>query len=972
VKDITGIFKKERETNLGEYHAVGTLYSHPGTGCSIFHISCDDPENLFAFTFPTPPKDSSGVTHIIEHSVLSGSSRFPVKDPFAQLMKGSMHTFLNAMTYPDKTIYPASSKVEKDFFNLLEVYGDAVFFPLLREEIFLQEGHRLHLRDSEIFHTGVVYNEMMGNYANMESITAEWSTRSLFEKTPYRYDSGGEPYAIAGLSYEDFKGFYQQFYHPSNCLVFLYGNIPAEKTLQFLDRNILSKFSGGEPSPPLPDEPRWKTPKRMTVSAPASENHPKEKAATALVNWLTTASVTDPVQTLYFEVLGEILLGNPGAPLYQRLIESGVGQDISPVSGVETHVKQIAFSAGLRGISPEDRDRFEQVLFSALGELAEEGIPENVIEGSLNRVEFRNRERRGGIPFGLRLLSRCLRGWLYGAPPEATLRFSPWIEQVRTEYAEDRSIFSSLVRKELLDNPHRSSVLVRPDPEYTTEVRPIPQDDEEVRRRSKRETELFLSFQKKPDPPEALDTIPSLVKQDIPREVEIIQTEPVQTTDGFDAYRHVLPTNGVVYLDLAFPADHLTSEELHLLPLFGTALYKIGCDGYTYDQLSRTLYGTTGGFQPFLETSTVGSTAKIYLFLRMKVLEHRFAEGIDLAGRILRSADFSNVQKIQDVLRQMKNQFAASVIPRGNQYAMLAAARKLQPALRVEETWKGISQLLFLHACMERGLENLSWLEERLFTLGKKLFTGAGFTFNITAEEKFVDRAFEEMKTLSSSLSGGTETGTAHASAPIPFPVPRLPDSSGSSLEGFAIPGSVGFAGFACRGSLLGSREHALEALLTHYAKTGLLWERIRMQGGAYGVSASSNGTEGIVTFTTYRDPNSGEAFDVWEEVLEEIISKGIDKKSLEKSLIGVVGKDSMPLAPGTKGFVGFRRRLYAIRDEDRQAKRDRMIGAATKDIAETAARLRGELDRGYRVILAGSSYLKELEQGAQVTALPI
>ena len=269
-----------------------------------------------------------------------------------------------------------------------------------------------------------------------------------------------------------------------------------------------------------------------------------------------------------------------------------------------------------------------------------------MIEGSLNRVEFRNRERRGGIPFGLRLLSRCLRGWLYGAPPEASLRFSPWIEQVRAEYAEDKNgLFSSLVREELLENPHRSSVLVRPDPEHTTEVRPILQDDEEVRRRSKRETELFLSFQKKHDPPEALDTIPSLAKQDIPRKVEIIQTEPVQTTDGFDAYRHVLPTNGVVYLDLAFPADHLSLDELHLLPLFGTALYKIGCEGYTYDQLSRTLYGTTGGVQPFLETSTVGGTAKIYLFLRIKVLEHRFAEGIDLTERILRSADFSNGKK---------------------------------------------------------------------------------------------------------------------------------------------------------------------------------------------------------------------------------------------------------------------------------------------------------------------------------------
>ena len=971
MNEITGIYEKQKEIELQEYHAAGTLYSHKKTGCSIFHVSCDDPENLFAFIFPTFPTNSSGVTHIIEHCVLSGSSRFPAKDPFAQLMAGSMHTFLNAMTYPDKTIYPAASMVKKDFFNLLDVYGDAVFFPLLREEIFLQEGHRLHTEKEKIYHAGVVYNEMLGNYSNMESITAEWSNRSLFKISPYRYDSGGEPYSIAGLNYENFKNYYRQCYHPVNCLIFLYGNIPAEESLTVLDEKILSKFSAGKITYPIPEEPKWKKPVYMTVQAPASTNHSKEKAATATVNWLTTISITDPMKTLYFEILGEILLGNPGAPLYKRLIESGIGRDISPVSGVETHLKQITFSAGLRGISPQDQKAFEDVLFSALGRLAEEGIPKEVIADSINRVEFRNRERRGGIPFGLRLLDRSLRGWLHGVSPEVTLRFSPWIDQVHAAYAENRGLFSSLIRKELLDNPHRSSVLVEPDPDYTTKTLPIPQDDEAVRRRSRRETELFLSFQKKPDPREALEAVPSLSRKDIPETVEVIPTESVQTAEGIEAYRHILPTNGVVYLDLAFSADQLEMEELLLLPLFGTALHKIGCKGYSYDELSRTLYGTTGGFYPFIESSTVDGGTKTFLFLRMKTLEHRFAEGLDLAGRIVRSAEFSNRKKIKDVLWQMKNQFSASIVPGGNQYAMLAAARRLQPALQIEEMWKGITQFLFLHACTERGLDDLSWLEERLFTLQKKLFHSSNAAFSVTSEEGFTDEAFSRMEEFSKELSG--RSGSAdEAASPFPFPIPRLPEVPGPKAEGYAVPGSVGFAGFACRGSRLGSKEHAFEALLTHFAKTGRLWERIRMKGGAYGVSASSNGTEGIVTFTTYRDPNSGNAFDVWGKALEEIASEGIDRASLEKTLIGVVGKDSRPLAPGAKGFVGFRRKLYNIRDQDRQAKRNLMINAGPGDIAETAARLRKEFDRGYRVILADSSYLRKDPQAEQVTALPI
>ncbi|TFG59266.1 MAG: peptidase M16, partial [Spirochaetales bacterium] len=453
-----------QSSDIPEYRARGIWLTHNATGCQVYHLLAEDEENFFSFCFKTPSFNNRGAAHIVEHAVLSGSENYPVKDPFIQLLKGSMHTFLNAMTYPDKTIYPAASTLAKDLFNVMAVYGDAVFFPLLRREVFWQEGHRIQLGpENRAGITGVVYNEMKGNYANHDSIAAEWSYRSLFPDTPYAFDAGGDPEVIPDLTYEEFLTFHRTYYHPSNCRIFLYGNIPTETYLTFLEERFLGVFGKIPLSSDIPDQPAWKAPAVLEKTCHlGAEESPRGKT-TITLNWLL-GHAFEPSKALEMEIIAEILIGNPGAVLYKALVESGLGQDLSPVSGLDMHTRQMVFTIGLRGTDPEKQQDFENLVMETLRNLTDKGIPQEMLEGVLRRVEFQNREIKGGIPFGLRLCGRVLQGWMHNESPEKTLLFETYMEELKKKVSAAGRYLEGLIDSWLTANVHRTTVLVRPDP----------------------------------------------------------------------------------------------------------------------------------------------------------------------------------------------------------------------------------------------------------------------------------------------------------------------------------------------------------------------------------------------------------------------------------------------------------------------------------------------------------------------------
>ena len=584
--EIVAGFRVKRTREVPEYKSRGILLEHQVTGCQVYHLVNEEPENLFAYVFKTPPRDSKGTSHIIEHSVLSGSRRFPIKDPFVALMKGSMNTFLNAMTYPDKTVYPASSTVEKDFFNLLEVYTDAVFFPLLRREIFHQEGRRVEL-DANLNPSieGVVYNEMKGNYSNHESIVGEWSYRLLFPESVYRFDSGGEPSAIRDLGYDEFVEFHRQWYHPSNCKIFLYGNIDTAKILGFIEEHALSEFSKLEVDASITHQPRWSAPISMDRTSPLAEGDSPVGKASITLNWLTIM-IDDPYSVLALEVLDEILLGNPGAPMHKLIVESGLGEDLSPVSGIDTNTMEVVFSFGIRGSDSEKKDSFEKLVLDELERLTVDGIPRDVIEGALRRVEFRNREIKGGVPFGLRLMGKSLRGWLHDSEPESTLEFEPWMEKLKKD-AEYEGYFEKLIRTSFLENVHRATVIVTPSENHAKEELEEFSAWAESTKKGLTEENVkeiqedlkgWSHFQETPDKPEDLDRVPCLSIEDAPRKVEGIDTKELEIKQ-VQTYTLDQFTNGIVYIDISFDIVDLETKLLKVLPLLARCV--CGVDRYS-------------------------------------------------------------------------------------------------------------------------------------------------------------------------------------------------------------------------------------------------------------------------------------------------------------------------------------------------------------------------------------------------------
>ena len=969
--DVLHGFTLKSISDLPEYKGKGYAFKHNETGMDVFHLYNDDIDNLFSFAFKTPVSDDTGVAHILEHSVLSGSRKYPVKDPFMSLIKGSMNTFINAMTYPDKTVYPASSPVEKDYFNIMGVYADAVFFPLLKKEVFWQEGHRLEFDENgKLRIVGVVYNEMKGAYSNHDSIAAEWSVRSLFSDNQYHFNSGGEPGVIPDLAYETFIEFHASYYHPSNCRLFLYGNIPSGKQLKFLQDGFLKAFTRKDINPEIKIQKRWKKKRLYTVTSALSEGESPEGKSTILINYLT-GDVSDPGQMLADEVMSDILLGNVGAPLYKAIVESGLGSDVSPVSGLEQDVRESVFSVGIRGSDPDKRDAFEQLVYGELEKLVSEGIPDDIVTGALKRIEFRNREIRGGAPAGLRLMDKALRGWLHGYKPEATLAFADVMKQLKADVSADKRFFETRIENVLLKNNHRSVVTVYPDRDHTKKQEEAERErinavlaslTDEKRKQIETENRLLKVFQETPESPEALASIPSLSLEDLPSDISTINTV-CRLENGLPVYMHDIYTNGIVYVDFSFNTESLDETENRYLPLLGKMLTSSALPGIPYHEVARLFTLHTGGFYSFLESSSViGERTRIRnsIFFRLKFLEEDLKNAADLAIKMFLESRIDEKARLKDVIMELREDFSSSLIPAGNSYATLRAGSAISPVFNFEEKWRGLDQYLFL-ADLSSDMTDTALREtgSMLLKLREKIFTRHNVKINITAPEKEGERVFPVLQSKLEQLHAPLirDKKLEHTCRPA------------EKVESVYIPAPIGFVGCAFKGSRLEEEGHAAEILLSHILKTEFLWNVIRMKGGAYGASASANGMEGIFIFSSYRDPKVAETMHAYKEGLLSLSEHPVDTAVVTQAVIAVVGKDVRPLSPGEKSIIGFRRALYGIQDELRRIKRQRLLSAGPEDIQKAAKRLLEYFDKAAFVILSGKETIEKAAE--KVPELP-
>ncbi|MCL2519847.1 MAG: insulinase family protein [Spirochaetaceae bacterium] len=939
-------YKLLEEATLPEYRSQSYYYKHLKSGAHIYVVENDDEENLFCLGFKTPVSDDSGVAHILEHTVLCGSQKYPSKDPFVSLLKSSMQSFLNAMTYPDKTLYPAASAVEQDYFNLFSVYADAVFFPLLRKESLWQEGFRYQLNnDGSVSENGVVLNEMKGNYANMENFAYDELIKALFPTNCYKFDSGGNPDFIPDLTYEGLKAFHQRYYHPSNCSIFLYGNIDKEKKLNFL-ANYLDQFDE------IKVDNQIELEKDFANIQTIFKNFAGDDVALATVSVGFRLGELPKDEVLALEVLMLILLGSSGSPLYMALQNSGLGQDISSITGLSLDYREVLFNATLREVAPENEAKVEPLVLNSLEQIVKEGVNTDEIESALRTIEYSRSEIRSG-PYGLQLMGRLYKYWNHGLNPNKALAFKESMQNLRIK-AFEQGFFENLIKKHLLKNSNRLTLIVKPDVNLYKERRAAKEQQlktyaagltEQAKKYLREQDELLKIYQNLSDE----GGIPILSRDDVPKLV----SPTVYQLDSLAGLPLIITpcfTAGITYWRLAFNINELNEEELYYLPFFTHILSELGYDGVSYDEVSRKLALNCGDFAVGIESNGLwkeGGKVQSYLYLSFSALPSQLAVAAATVSELLTKVQFNSPKRLKDLFYELYNDLKQAIQPAGTYFVGLRLGSKNSPAMAIEERWQGLSQFFFLEKLSNQLDSEGFW--PKIITifqnLHHKIFVQKKLTINITASEDDMVKAKEILLPLVQALPEGQ------------LGLPAVIPLNNEGNEGFAITSGVNYAGmiFPCSDYI--SKERRAEILLSHYLTTGALLHSIRAKGGAYGVTMGVSGIYNYAQITSYRDPRLKESLEDFAEALK---LNSITEEEFTNTLISVIGKEVRPQAPKDKALAAFKRYLYKLDDETRQQARNQVLALTSTDLILAAERLYAGLQQQITVAIGSEEALKE------------
>ncbi|HEY9593195.1 MAG TPA: insulinase family protein, partial [Spirochaetia bacterium] len=681
------------------------------------------------------------------------------------------------------------------------------------------------------------------------------------------------------------------------------------------------------------------------------------------MSWLLPA-VTDPVAVVTHEVISEVLVESAGSPLRKALVDSGLGEDLSPVTGLETDLKEMIFAVGLRGTDPSREKQIVDLILDTIGRLVRDGLDTTLVQSMMNRVEFRHREIRGsGSPYALRLMGRAFRGWVHGLDPFDSLGFAASMEELKKRMARDPRYLETTIERSLVKNPHHLTLVVRPD--QGQEERDAAAEAARVAAALKRlsvgdreavlaDARMFKDYQVAPDSPEALAAVPALTRADIPREVERIPVRDTRTAGGVPLTLHDIFTNEIVYLDLVFPTDRLGTDEALLLPLFGRAVTGMGLPGRSYDKVALDLFRLTGGFSASLDAGGIVGKDDTYgqnAFFRMRCLRQNLGEAADLVARLLSSADFRDTARLRDILVEMRNDMKSALIPGGHQFAMLRAASLLSASVAREEEWRGITQLLFLDRLAAQGEKGLPALAASLESIRAALLARPLLLANATAAGECFPEVEAVVDRVASVLGAGGRP-SAGAAAVDKGPSPRA--------ESLVVSASVGYVARAIPGLRYEDPLNGAMAVLGHLLSTGYLWEKVRMEGGAYGAFSYPRNTDGLFLLGSYRDPHITSTLRAFDAGLAFMESGGVDEGEVERAVIGTIGREDRPLDPGEKGFVSLQRRLHGVSDALRQARRTALLSVDRSAVMKVAGMLRAGYGRGFTAVIANRRSLQE------------
>ena len=918
-------FHKVAEQTIAERDTIATLYRHENSGGTLLVLDNDDTNKAFCISFKTPTNSSNGIPHIIEHSVLCGSEKYPLKEPFIELVKGSLNTFLNAFTGSSETYYPVASQNERDLFNLVDVYLDAVFKPNLSEQTLAQEGWHFDLDDTDAVMTikGIVYNEMKGAYGSASRLVSDLARRSLFPDNCYRNDAGGDPREIPNLSWSEFEKFHTDHYHPSNAFAVWYGDNRSDERFSKLN-DYFSQFHVRSPLDLIPIQQPFAELKRVS-STFATEPDKTDRCYVAL-SWVTGDSLSS-IELLTLHILRHILVGTAASPLRVAVAESGFIEDVS--AGLDNN-RQSYMVISLKGVETERRHEAEALVRSCLATLATSGIDKATAEASFNSVDFSLRENNSGsFPRGLSLAMAATEAWEFGADVFEHMRFSDALEKIDMLMKEG-GFFESTIQRCLIDNPHSAVIELLPDPDRTKREL----DEEQARVNTFREnmtseqvaeavkaTHTLRQLQDTPDDEVTLRKLPKLriSDLDIKNKVTESSTELIGDTT---LYGHRLNTDGIAYIDLGFDLRGLDSETTQYASLFGRCMLELGTSRHSYLEIIQAIGRDTGGIhkQMMISGHQSSKDAVARLFLRAKSTIPKVPALLDIISEILTDTSIDQQVRFRQMVLEEKARIEASLIPSGSHYVDSRMRSYHSESGWLSERLSGIDYLLFLRKLVTDIDHSWHSVLEKLNKIKATVVTRDNLICNITIDPHAYDAVSGAVTDLIQILPNVKTVRTPWLRSGMPI------------NDGLSLPSQVNYVGIAADLRKAGYQWSGTIGAVLNYIQTSYLWDKIRMQGGAYGASCRYDPYTGIIGFSSYRDPNTVETIEAYKRSAKFLTSLNLDQEEVDSAIIGLIGDMDAYQLPDARGFTNMARKLTGDTDEKRQLRREQAMRCTVND----------------------------------------
>ncbi len=949
------VISKQR---IEELKSDGWLLKHNKTGARVALLSNDDENKVFYIGFRTPPKDSTGVAHIIEHTVLCGSEKYPIKDPFIELAKGSLNTFLNAMTYPDKTVYPVASCNDKDFKNLMDVYLDAVFHPnIYREEkIFRQEGWHYEMENAgdDLTINGVVYNEMKGAFSSPDDVLYREIMNSLYPHTSYAVESGGDPDVIPELTYEDFLAFHQRYYHPSNSYIYLYGDMDMEERLAYLDREYLSKYDALAVDSALATEPPFGQCVLVEKEYSIMESEPEE-GNTYLSYNVSLGENLDREVSVGFQALADAVVGAPGAPVRKALLDAGIGTDIS--SFYEADVKQPYFSIVAKNAEGEQREAFVSIIEETLKSLSEDGVEKKALRAALNHDEFKYREADyGSYPKGLMYGLQMFETWLYDdKKPFDYLELGETYKTLKKEV--DSSFYEEMIRIRLLKNTHKSVVVVRPVKGLTGKrdkalakklaAKKAAMTQEEIARIVE-ETEALAAYQEAPDREEDLKKIPLLAREDIGKKARPYCNEELHAGDTALLY-HDIYTNGIGYLRFLFDLRQVPEELFPYVGLLQVMLGLVDTEKRSYSELYNEIHLQTGGIVPAVNVYTNAddlSKYKLTFELKVKTLYENLPKAFELAGEILTESVYTDAKRLFELVAENRSGKQAQMMDAGHSLAAGQALSYLSKQAYLMDQVNGLAFYRLLEG-LEKDFEGKKEeLSDNMERLVRYIFRPENLMVDFTAERNGLEGLEKLIEGLKAKLYRESVEGKPY----VPRPVKKNEGlMSSAQIQYVCRAGNYADKGLSYTGAL-----RVLKVVMSYE----YLWMQVRVKGGAYGCMCQF-GKTGESYFVSYRDPNLEKTIEVYEKAADFVAGFDADERTMTQYIIGAVSALDMPLTPAAWGTYSLAGYMTGLAFEKVQKERDELLSADAETIRKLAAHIRAFMEDDCLCVVGNEDRIK-------------